>query len=360
MKKAITLLMFLISFCFQYAKAEINCECQNLYKISVNTKDGVRFGYINCLGKIVVEPTLLTASPFADGVGVVNIERKNIGQKEDGRPIFEITDGIIDVQGALITVPKANIFSAFSEGLALSKINGKLAYIDKLGHVEISIPDDIKISDEDYSSPEEFPFTNGIAALRAEDGGFYLIDKSGKITFCEKLNAYYDENGLTIVEEENKYALIDKMGNYILNPQNEVIDTSEDIYYTVPDGKNVKYKFFNNKGKKLFELFADYVGPFSDGLAKVQINGKWGFINKSGKLVITTRFSNAEDFSEDFAAVKERDKWGFINKKGEFVILPAFDYINQSFECGLAYVQNSRSSGYINKKGMWVWTNSGN
>ena len=58
---------------------------------------------------------------------------------------------------------------------------------------------------------------------------------------------------------------------------------------------------------------------FSEGLARVKLNGKWGFINKIGEEVIPLKYDEVENFSEGFAKVKLNGKVFYINKRGECV-----------------------------------------
>ena len=65
-----------------------------------------------------------------------------------------------------------------------------------------------------------------------------------------------------------------------------------------------KYGFIDKSGKVVIELQFDDAGYFSEGLARVEKDGKWGFIDKSGKVVIEPQFDDAEDFSEGLAKVQ--------------------------------------------------------
>jgi WG containing repeat len=47
----------------------------------------------------------------------------------------------------------------------------------------------------------------------------------------------------------------------------------------------------------------DYVWPFSDGLARIEVNHRFGFINHSGEFVIKARLPDATDFSDGMARV---------------------------------------------------------
>jgi len=354
--KILLMTLLLIALYSERVSAITAKACQQLFVISVNTNEGIKFGYIDSNGRLIVEPKYLMASYFSDGVGIVEVERKKVGNRDDGRPIWGGTDGIVDIYGNIIEIPNSNIFSDFSEGLALARINGRLVYIDKSGNVKISIPDEIKVSrNEEYSTPEEFPFTDGVAGLRADDGGLYLIDKSGNITHTKKPHYYYDENGLAIIEIEGKYAIINKNGGYIVGPQDNEIVGDDGIYFMIPKDKNEKYKFLNSKGKIIFEIFLNDVGFFSEGLIRVQIGDKWGYIDKVGKIIIPAKFDVAEDFSEGAAAVKLKNKWGFIDRRGRLIIPSQIDNVNESFNCGLARVEVDEVNGYIDKRGNWVW-----
>ncbi|MBR4297623.1 MAG: WG repeat-containing protein, partial [Bacteroidaceae bacterium] len=93
--------------------------------------------------------------------------------------------------------------------------------------------------------------------------------------------------------------------------------------------------FVDSKGNKLFNKRFEWVGKFSEGLARVQQNGKRGFINTKGEVVVPCIFDYAEEFSEGLAFVVQKGKWGYINTKGEQVIPCIFDYAEE-FSEGLA------------------------
>jgi hypothetical protein len=87
----------------------------------------------------------------------------------------------------------------------------------------------------------------------------------------------------------------------------------------------------------------DEADDFSEGLAKVEINGKSGFIDRSGKIVIKADFKGdagfnaAGSFYEGLAPVSINGKYGFIDKAGNLKIKPQFD-IAMGFNRGLAGV----------------------
>ena len=58
----------------------------------------------------------------------------------------------------------------------------------------------------------------------------------------------------------------------------------------------------------------------SEGLARVEMNGKWGYIDREGNVVIPFKYDGAEDFSEGLAEVLLKNKYSFIDKKGKEII----------------------------------------
>lgn len=119
----------------------------------------------------------------------------------------------------------------------------------------------------------------------------------------------------------NKWGIIDKKGNFIINPQFDEI---------LIDGKNYLFR----KG--------DY----------------WGWCDKKGQYLINPQFENAHSFgSEDYAAVEnEEGKWGYIDREGKWKIQPEYRSAKPFLTSGVAPVRDngSREWGLIDKSGKWV------
>ena len=86
--------------------------------------------------------------------------------------------------------------------------------------------------------------------------------------------------------------------------------------------ENGKYGYKDKKtGKIVIACNYDYVEHFSEGLARVKLNGKWGFINKIGEEVITCKYDGVLWFSGGLAEVQLDGKWGCLNYTG-FLVVP--------------------------------------
>lgn len=86
--------------------------------------------------------------------------------------------------------------------------------------------------------------------------------------------------------------------------------------------------------------------PFRDGVL-------WGFKDGGGRVVIVPQFDSVGSFSEGLARVKVNGKWGFANTEGQMVIEPLFDQA-RFFQGGYAKVQQGKIWGYIDTSGLLV------
>jgi hypothetical protein len=84
-----------------------------------------------------------------------------------------------------------------------------------------------------------------------------------------------------------------------------------------------KWGLMNNKGKMIAPMAYKGIGELSEGLIRLDKDGKQGFIDITGKIIIPLKYNVAMDFQEGLAPagmkVKEGyagDKWGFIDKTG--------------------------------------------
>ena len=100
------------------------------------------------------------------------------------------------------------------------------------------------------------------------------------------------------------------------------------------------------------EIF-QYVGDFSEGFARVSLNGKWNFIDKNCKLLSNTGFDNACKFSEGVAIVVLNDKYNFIDRNGKFLSNTGFDGVGD-FSEGFARVQLNGKYNFIDKNGKFL------
>ncbi len=272
--------------------------------------------------------------------------------------------------------PDADPLYPFSNGLG-----EKVGFIDQTGNVVIE--------------PQLFPgvseFQSGLAEVHVSDGVY--IDKSGKTVISHKFyRGWTFSEGLAVAMPKDgdpgagKWGYIDTSGDFVIPPK---FDSKNGNYvWSFSNGfakieVNYKYGFINRSGE--FKLPARFLAAesFSDGLARVVIEGpciyfgggpcpdpevapgdaklsgdlpacKFSYVDASGH-VFPQRFDGARPFSEGLAPVRRGDQWGYIDKTGEFAILPHFSEA-EAFSDGVARVRVGQAWGYIDHLGNYAIT----
>jgi len=111
-----------------------------------------------------------------------------------------------------------------------------------------------------------------------------------------------------------------------------------------------RWGFIDMTGQIVIRPQFDSAHTFSEGLARIRLDGKGGFIDKTGKIVIEPQFVDMFRFTEALAAVKPSDSWRFIDPAGAFVGGEKFDEVHPFHE-GLARVKIGKKWGYANSQG---------
>lgn len=220
--------------------------------------------------------------------------------------------------------------------------------------------------------------------------------------------------GFCIIRRGEHYAIIDTLGNYLINFGQYVFPEGFNNRATIGDQYGFKYGlclvmhpltgmngYINKKGELQIPCMFSEALPFeSDGYAdvKVQMPNKMkknlyvntkgelyeavpnvleyaftdgllltphGYFDRMGNLVLSTKgFKHYYPFNEGLAAASIENQngqelWGFIDKTGRFVIQPQFTWPPDHFSNGLArvtpYSKDDYLYSYINKKGKIVF-----
>jgi WG containing repeat len=81
------------------------------------------------------------------------------------------------------------------------------------------------------------------------------------------------------------------------------------------------YTYIDQNGTEMFGQF-DGADAFSEGLARIEIEGRSGYIDRNGRTVIRPRFRWAREFSEGLArfssgpVLNGKPTWGYIDRDG--------------------------------------------
>jgi hypothetical protein len=150
--------------------------------------------------------------------------------------------------------------------------------------------------------------------------------------------------------------IIDGKTGYINNNFNVVIypKFEEGFYFSEGFARvkiDGKYAIINKNGFIENKYDFDLIGDMHNGFIRFCKSGKIGFVDRKGKVLIYG-LSDARDFSEAKAAVKNK-KWYYIDIKGHRLSSKEYD-VAFDFHEGMAVVYNEGKCGVINEKSDFI------
>lgn len=237
----------------------------------------------------------------------------------------DMPGAINDKGDILISLRDIREVRVFHESRAAFSINKKKnilwGFYDKNGN-EIIKPQYRNVSN----------FRLGLAAVQEnENGKWGYINLMGEVVIpCQYISAQpFNDNGLAIVQDENRFLSIDRKGNIIHKHQHDEI---------IPDGTILKVRndklwgWSDCKGEIIVPIQFEETRPFgTSALAPVLINGKWAYINREGAVSIKRQFTDAYPFIDGRAAVKTGTMWGMIDEKGFYMVNPQYDNLSNDY-----------------------------
>lgn len=367
--KHFILLIFIVNFSFSHAQT----TGKHLFQIFENSKTG----FIDLTGKVVINPTFLSAGEFSEGLA---------SARTNG------TYGYIDETGKFVIQPQFDYATPFSEGLAVVYKDGLPLFINKQGQKPFEI---------NFAAIGQFE--NGRAKIQTSTRKMGFIDKTGKLiidTIFARINPFI--NGFAVVAGINHHpyadsekgivkryeiGVIDTLGQFIIPyGKYEEISDFENGYFNVKipaepwdtiDGYSAQTAFLDNNGKVILARDSKnncwISGNIHCGLAKMNLYKYWlpeeegtsftsekiyeGFINLKGEVVINdTNYLSVTDFSDNRAFVENKDRNYFIiDTQGKIISKEIFSRIvGGGFKNGIAFVKRDEKYGIIDTNANFI------
>lgn len=233
--------------------------------------------------------------------------------------------------------------SSFSEKLAFVKKDGYTFIVNEAGERQAYFSENIASSSGVGS---------GLLAC-LEDDVYKYYDTNGEYKFGEyKFAGRFRNNIAAVKENDGEWYLINPEGKKIVDTKFEEVLLNEHdecaargVIFAKTNGK---YKMYNLDMKQIGSFECDDACLFvSEGYAAFAKEGKWGFVDEKGKVVIEPKYDGAKSFSAGIAGVKNGEKWSFINEKGEIVIEGDFEDVDYMNDAGLCFVKTEGYWKYI-------------
>lgn len=239
--------------------------------------------------------------------------------------------------GEVIIDANSNNYSnawVFSEGLAAVVQNGKIGFINAKN--EIVIPFQYCYFDKYNAYDFGYLFHNDCCVMTNEKGKLGLINKKGEWI----LNPIYDkilslnENGYRIVVNEEKYGIIDSNNQVVYPTEYDYIDIVSNGFILTKEGKMLQIDF---SGKVInpfmYEMSEEilFVSGYTEDeypiytnsdYAKYEILGLYGILNTiTGKPITPAKYSEVNILSKNIFEVldKESGNWFLLDKNGNII-----------------------------------------
>jgi hypothetical protein len=271
-----------------------------------NSLTGMKWGYLDNMGNIAIEPQFAECFPFSNGRAIVKLNDDNLF-------------ACIDKNNNYI-IKTFNLCNYFIQDRAeyYSVIGKSFIENDTKFEIDVFHDESFSIYRSVYSdhSRQTFTYKNGVFSTFLERQ-YYMIDIFGKINkeddFFSPL-VYKEEMDDQIIYMDKDGILVAKMDNLIgyINTKGILVNNTDIDYYDVLKIKEYDVEYKEN-------LFPEYY------------NGKYGYTDEKGELVIYPVFDYAMDFISGIARIGLNKKDGYINSKGEFLIIPQFDSSEQIY-----------------------------
>jgi hypothetical protein len=338
-----------------------------LYPISVEGK----WGFIDAIGKVVIEPRFLGVSKFYEGLAVVSVpgltaedqffERKasgfidergewvigpgpppgyelpetssqyySYGDFHDGLAKFWVGDatgqgGYVNRAGQLVIPPKYADANDFSEGLAcvsLPRKDGSPFGPKRTGFIDHD--DNFVIAAKRSFIAQRF--SEGLCVIEVEHAGDWepsVINRHGKTVIQPGVYSGISDfvGGLARVVADGRVGCIDPSGRIIIPIEFDQLWQFDQGPLTTGE-RNGKKFILDRTGRCVHEIRLGHdfdLSRMRGGFARVQANGKFGYVNSAGELTIPLQYDRAEDFCGELALVTVENLKGYINQRGEFV-----------------------------------------
>lgn len=247
-----------------------------LYPASRRELEGIRYGYIDCNGKLIIPIKFDSAEDFqGNGLAIIRMDDKS---------------GIIDEQGNYVVQPKYSDINGFKEGRAIVVDAQKYKVIDESGK-------------------ELFANDNYISEFSDGRASFSVVEQGGQW----------------------KYGYINLQGKVVVPPQFLSVGTFNNGK-TVVQLPDKRYAIIDSKGTILNTFPYEFVGDISEGMLffKEKLDGKFGLMDQNGKIIVAPKYEEVESFRNGTAIVGEGDKiikFGVIDKNGNYNIPPKYHHI---------------------------------
>lgn len=222
--------------------------------------------------------------------------------------------GYIDLHGEVVIEEQFDDCRNFSDGLAAASQEGLWGYINHSGKWVVK---------PIYKGA--WSFAQGRGRIRVLDGKYGYVDTLGLLV----IDTFWDEGadfseGIALVRKDNRFQYIDRKGKLITPDSWDMAFSFKNLYARVSNGG--WWGLIDHRGKLIIPAQYDGMGQIENNRIPVQIKGKWGYLDTTAKIKIDPQFEEVTSFQDQYAAVKKGEKWFIVDQNGKPISID-FDFI---------------------------------
>ncbi len=322
--------------------------------IAIVEKDGY-FGLIGTTGDYILKPEFLDVGALSEGLFYAENEKGFKYYAPDGSvaistrydQAFTFENGLAKVKikgvvgfikndGSFFVQTKQGDLRRFKDTLFVLKLRDSSTFMGPSGMVGDQYYDRIGVLKENR-------------AIVSKNGKYGYVNGNSKIVIGLKRNEYSNyfqfaqfENGHAKVFRQERYALMDSLGDNIL----PAIFTGIGAYgELIPVTKGDGWGYADAKVRLKIKYNYDYAYPFVNGLAIVERDGFSGLIGLNGEEITPINFTELTRITFDHFIFRSENRNGLLNSKGEKAIDQTFLRISE-VRNGLIRCENEQEIMY--------------
>ncbi len=236
---------------------------------------------------------------------------QNLGSTEAAIISVDNLWGLLKPDGTYLVPPEYDAINEFVNDFAIITKDAQYGFINTQGDLVVAP------QFEDVSS-----FHEGLAIAK-RNGLYGFIQTSGRFVIPPKFDHVkpFNQAGHAVVTLDDRKGIIQKNGEYFLEPIYKSLTFIGDDSIVVQDSVTKKYGVLKPTGEVISNMIYDDFGSFFKAKTTfIEINGKYALINTKGEVLTQFIFDDMTLFNKGFANIIIGGKRGFINTKGDYIL----------------------------------------
>jgi hypothetical protein len=182
-------------------------------------------------------------------------------------------------------------------------------------------------------------FKEGLSVVTKNDSSFFINKENENVFSTFYTEAYPFINGNAAVNIKGQWFLINRQGQKVAGPFEDLSEQSEHSYIVK---QNSKYGAIDSYGNYIYQPQFDKMGDFKNGFAYYMNNGLYGFVRRSGTHS-QAKYQWISDFDENkLALIKMNNLFGLINMNDSLVLAPSFELLVKAKNNNFIVVKNGK------------------